>query len=217
MDPKSREADDTLYWLEKLVTYSGLPGFMTETIDTHYVYNTALAYVERGEIEKFLWTFYSVFAYGQSRDTYSTLECSNIVNGSDNTAWNSKQSPHMHSNSRVIDMVRLTLLLEQGDTLHLMPATPRPWLGNGKVIEVIKAPTYWGDISYRAESKGKKVTITIDPPTRKEAYMIVHVRPPSTLGKIKSVTVDGKVWTDFEGEQVKLGTITRKTAVVCTF
>jgi hypothetical protein len=217
IDPKSQEADWILHWMEKLVTYSGLPAFGNGGTDPHYVYNQALAYLLRGEVDKFVWTFYSLFAYGQSRTTYATLECHNLVSGSNGEAWDSMRMPHMHSNSRVMDMVRIALVVERGDELHLMAGTPRGWLADAKDIEVNGAPTYWGDVSYKAQAKGRNITITIDPPARGKPDVIVHVRPPSAMGKIKSVSVNGKRWTRFEGDRVILGSITSNTMVVCGF
>ena len=217
IDPKSQEADWILDWMEKLILYSGLPAFGNGGTDPHYVYNQALAYLLRGETDKFVWTFHSMFAYGQARDTYATIECHNLVTGNNGDAWDSMRMPHMHSNSRVMDMVRIALVLEDGGTLHLLPGTPRGCLADGRKIEVVHAPTYFGDVSYEVTAKGRAITIGIDPPTRQPAKIVLHVRPPSAFGKISSVTVNGKPWTDHDGEQVRLGRVSRKTEIVCKF
>ena len=46
----------------------------------------------------------------------------------------------MHSNSRYVDLVRIALLLEDGDKLHLLAGVPREWLADGQTIEVKRAP-----------------------------------------------------------------------------
>ncbi|MGD1008734.1 MAG: hypothetical protein ABR951_01125 [Candidatus Aminicenantales bacterium] len=216
-DPKAAWVNRTI---EKYVMTSGLPTLVRPGyIDPHYVYNQALTQLLRGEAEKFLWTFYSVFAYGQSRTTYATLECNDIVSGSSGDAWDSLRMPHLHSNSRVLALLRIALVLEDGDALHLLAGTPRDWLEPGKAVDVRRAPTLFGDVDVRSESRssGKEIVITIDPPHRKPARVILHVRPPSRFGAPESVTVDGRARSDFKGETIDLGRIASPTVIVCRY
>jgi len=216
-DPKASWVNGTI---EKYVMTSGLPTLVRPGyIDPHYVYNQALTQLLRGETGKFLWTFYSVFAYGQSRTTYATLECNDIETGSLGDAWDSLRMPHMHSNSRVLALLRIALLLEDGAALHLLAGTPRGWLEPGKSVEVRKAPTLFGEVNIRCKSlpSGREIAVTIDPPHRKPARIILHVRPPSKTGSLASVTVDGKAWTKFQGEIVDLGRLASRTTVVCRY
>jgi hypothetical protein len=210
------------YWVEKDGMISGLPIVFTEdTVDPHYAYHQALSYLLRGQTDRFVWTLYSMYAYGQSRDTYATIECTSLITGEQHGAdiWNDERQPHMHSNSRCLAMLRIALLLEVGDELHLMKGTPRGWLEDGKKVEVRNAPTDFGEVNYDAESKisSDKVVVNIDPPTRRTAVIVLHVRPPSKYGDIRSVTVNGKAWPDFSGDAVKLGELNGRTHVVCEF
>jgi hypothetical protein len=86
------------------------------------------------------------------------------------------------------------------DTLLLLQATPRKWLEHGKTIEVERAPTYYGRLSMKIESQAasSKILVQIDMPDRRRpSVLIVRLRHPS--GKpIKSVTVNGRDWTDFD-------------------
>lgn len=202
--------------IEKYVMTSGLPTLLRPGyIDPHYVYNQALAQLLRGEVGKFLWTFYSVFAYGQSRSTYATVECNDIVTGATGDAWDSLRTPHMHSNSRVLALVRIALLLEDRDTLHLLAGTPRGWLSNGKTIEVRRAPTAFGDAGLRLESLASRNALlcTIDPPARKTPRILLHLRPPSGFGVPKKITVNNKTWTWAGGETLDLGPLRARTVV----
>ncbi|MGZ4887486.1 MAG: hypothetical protein ACXVJK_06695, partial [Candidatus Aminicenantales bacterium] len=63
----------------------------------------------------------------------------------------------------------------------------------------------------------KEVVTTIDPPRRKPARVILHVRPPSTFGSPKSVTVNGKSWTEARGDAIDLGRLTAPAVVVCRY
>jgi hypothetical protein len=206
--------------IEKYVMTSGLPTLdYPGYVDPHYVYNQALSQLLRGEVEKFLWTFYSVFAYGQSRTTYATLECNDIATGSSGDAWDSLRMPHMHSGSRVMALLRIALLLEDGDSLQLLAGTPRGWLAPGLTVEVRKAPTLFGEVDVRCESRAaaNEIVAAVDPPRRKAARVILHVRPPSTFGSPKSVTVNGKPWTGFHGEAIDLGRLATPAVVVCRY
>lgn len=210
------------YWVEKNGMISGLPIVFDEaTVDSHYAYHQALSYLLRGQTDRFVWTLYSMYAYGESRDTYATVECTSLLTGLQHTeeTWNDERQPHMHSNSRCLAMLRIALLLEEGSELHLMSGTPLGWLDDGKKVEVRKAPTEFGEVSYSAESKinSGKILVTIDPPTHKTAEIVLHVRPPSKCGPLRSVTVNGKPWKDFSGDVIKLGELQARTRVVCGF
>jgi hypothetical protein len=215
-DPK---AAWTLSWLERYGSITGLPSFGPEVVDPHYVYNTALAQLLRGETKKFLWTFYSMFAWGQSRSTYATVETINIARGINGPGWDANRQPHMHSNSRVLDMVRIALLLEDGPRLHLMAGTPTGWLAPGKTIGIHGAPTEFGNVDLIARSvAGKReIRFEIFPPARRTADLVLHVRPPDRYGTIRSVTVNGKPWRNFTEREIRLGKRTGTTHVVCGF
>ncbi|HVP90195.1 MAG TPA: hypothetical protein VMS75_03150 [Terriglobales bacterium] len=216
-DPKTAWVNRTI---EKFVMTTGLPTIARPGyIDPHYVYDQALSQLLRGETERFLWTFYSLFAYGQARSTYATLEGNDIATGSSGEAWDSLRMPHMHSASRVLAMVRIALLLEDGETLHLLAGTPRGWLAPGRTIEVRRAPTHFGEAGLRCESRGvrREITAVVAPPLRKPARIILHVRPPSAFGPAKSVTVNGRPWPNVSGEAVDLGRLTSRAVVVCRY
>jgi hypothetical protein len=115
--------------------------------------------------------------------------------------------------------VRIALLLEEGQTLHLMAGTPRGWLADGQKIEVKRAPSYFGEVNFAAQShvaKGK-IAISLERPSWQAPKVILHVRPPTRYGKIKSVSVDGKPWKDFDGETVRLPRLEKKSDVICSF
>jgi len=159
-----------------------------------------------------------MFAYGQSRSTYSTVECNDIFTGKRGEGWDALRQPHEHSNSRVIAMVRIALLLEEGGALHVLPGTPRGWLEPGKVIEVRNAPTCFGEVSVRAEAErgGGEIRYVIDPPARKKASIVLHLRPPTNFGAAKSVLVNGKQ-ASVAGDSLQLGPISARVEVICKY
>jgi hypothetical protein len=219
LDAKDEKVGDIEYWLERYGLFSGLPAFMANSIDPYYVYNQSLSQLLRGEHSKFVWTLYSLSAYAMAQGTYATIEGQNIVTGFNSDVWSVSRQPHMHSNSRFIDLVRIALLLEEGQTLHLMAGTPRGWLADGEKIEVKHAPSYFGEVNYTARSHlaNGKIAISIEPPEWQAANVVLHVRPPAKYGKIKSVRVNGQPWNDYNADAVRLPRLDKKTEVICNF
>jgi hypothetical protein len=216
-DAKDQRATWILDTLESKVLVSGLPRFAPDEIDPHYVYNQSLAQLLRGETDKFIWNFYSLFAFGQSRDTFATVEVVNYRTGSLGQNWDSCRQPHMHSNSRVLSMLRIALMLEEENNLHLMMGAPRGWLEDGKHIEVRKAPTNFGVLRFAASSRAAsgEITFEISPPRRKAANLVLHVRPPAKYGQLQSVTVNGKSWGRFNPDKIDLGVLDGEVKVQC--
>ncbi len=219
LDAKDEKVADLEYWLERYGLFSGLPAFGANSIDPYYVYNQSLSQLLRGEHAKFVWTLYSLSAYAMGQGTYATIEGQNIVTGFNSDVWSASRQPHMHSNSRLIDMLRIALLLEQGNTLHLMAGVPRGWLADGQQIEVRRAPSCFGEVNFVARSQlaEGKITVSIEPPKWQAANVVLHVRPPSRYGRIKQVSVNGLPSKDYDAESVRLPRLNKKTEVICTF
>jgi hypothetical protein len=219
LDPRGEKASGINYWLEKYGLYSGMPQFQTRTIDACYVYNQSLSQLLRGEPAKFDWTLYSITAYAMGPGTYCTLECHDLVGGSNGEAWNANQQPHIHSNSRYIDLVRIALLLEEGNTLHLLSGAPRGWLADGQTIEIKHAPSYFGEVNFTARSQvaSGQITFDLQPLKWHAPKVVLHVRPPAKYGPIKSVRVNGQEWKDFDSQSVRLPGVKKETKVICVF
>jgi hypothetical protein len=219
LDARDERVGGSAYWIEKEGMITGLPVFGVGAIDPHYVYNQSLTQLLRGEAAKFVWTFYSLAAYGQAQGTYATIEGHDIIPGFRAESWDTNRQPQMHSCSRFIDMVRIALLLEVGDSLHLMAGSPRGWLADGQTIEVKNAPSYFGKVNFTARSQvaSGKITIDVEPTAWKAPKLVLHVRPPTKYGKIRGVTVNGEEWKDFDGDSVTLPRLDKKTSVICTY
>jgi hypothetical protein len=104
-----------------------------------------------------------------------------------------------------LERFRNMLVIEdQNDrSLWLARATPRAWLEQGKRISVRNAPTYFGTVGYEivSDADNGKIAATIDMPTRNPlSAVVLRLRHPKGL-PIKSVTVDGHPWTDFNAKQ----------------
>jgi hypothetical protein len=103
-----------------------------------------------------------------------------------------------------LERFRNMLVMEDrpGGALWLARAAPRAWLEQGKRISVRNAPTYFGTVGYEivSDTDNGKITATIDMPTRNPpSAVVLRLRHPKAL-PIKSVTVDGHVWKDFDAK-----------------
>ena len=113
------------------------------------------------------------------------------------------------------------LVMEIRDALWLARATPRAWLEQGKKITVKNAPTYFGTVGYEITSDvdNGRISATIEMPARKPPKEVVlRFRHPKAA-PIKSVTVNGKPWREFnkEKETIALKDLTGKVAVTAQY
>ena len=219
LDPRSEKVAGLEHWLKKFGLYSGMPALGAGAIDPYYVYSQSLAQLLRGETAKFAWTLYSISAYAMGQGTYCTIEGHNLVTGFNTESWHANRQPHMHSNSRYVDLVRIALLLEEGNTLHLLPGAPRGWLADGQQIEVKRAPSYFGQVNFTARSRVDRgeILFEVEPPRWGTPQVVLHVRPPAKYGRLKVVTVNDQAWGNHDDEAVRLPRFETKARVVCTF
>ena len=92
--------------------------------------------------------------------------------------------------------------MEDADTLSLWlaRATPRAWLEQGKTISVKHAPTFFGDVGYEivSDADNGKIAATVEMPSRNPPKsVLLRLRHPKAL-PMKSVTVNGDAWKDFD-------------------
>ena len=81
-----------------------------------------------------------------TRDTYSPVEVTMIRTGE-----NHYTLPHLYSCTEQLRLLRNLLVREDGETLVIGQGVPRAWLEPGKHVAVNKAPTSFGEVSYRIE------------------------------------------------------------------
>jgi len=120
-----------------------------------------------------------------------------------------------------LENFRNLLVMEIDETLWIARGTPRAWLENGKKISVKGAPTYFGNLNYEiiSDLANGKINASIEIPARKAAKeIVVRFRHPTTE-PIKSVTVNGKDWKDFnkDKETITLKGLTGTIAVTAQY
>jgi hypothetical protein len=131
-------------------------------IDHAYTYGYLLNELKQNETRKTLLGFWSFLAFGMTRDTYSPVEVTMIQTGE-----NQYTLPHLYSCTQQLRLLRAMLLREEGDSLILGQGIPRDWLAKGKHVAINKAPTTFGQVSYRIDPQADgSMKIHIEPPTR---------------------------------------------------
>jgi hypothetical protein len=98
---------------------------------------------------------------------------------------------------------RMMLVMEEGDSLWLARATPRPWLEQGKKVSVKNAPTHFGSVAYEIVSDvdNGKIAATVEMPSHNPPKaVLLRFRHPRAV-PIQNVTVNGKPWSQFSKEK----------------
>ena len=99
-------------------------------------------------------------------------------------------------------LVRWMLVFEDSDDehLHFGRALPREWIGTGKPIGIVGAPTRWGRVDYRLETRGRDtLTATITLPPKGDLPKELHVTFRAAKDRtLRGATVNGKP-AKFEG------------------
>jgi hypothetical protein len=120
-----------------------------------------------------------------------------------------------------IENFRNLLVMEDGQSLWIARATPRAWLQQGKKIVVKNAPTCFGTTAYEivSDADNGKIAASLEVPSRRPPKtVLVRFRHPKAL-PIKSATVNGQAWTDFDPlkEVIRLHDVTGKVQVEAAY
>jgi hypothetical protein len=157
-----------------------------QQIDDLYTTRYVQALLERDEPDRALVTFYGKLAQGMTRDTFIDGESSGIE-PLDKFGRQMGLPPNSAANAHFLLMLRYMLVQDydlddngRADTLRLCFATPRRWLEDGQEILVERAPTQFGEVSFRIKSdlKHNRVAAEIDLPPRAPAHISLRLRLP---------------------------------------
>jgi hypothetical protein len=150
-----------------------------------YGYAQALLRLDR--IEEYILFLYAHRYHDHSRGSWTAGEVSGITGGGAIFCIPAQQTIPL--------LIRWMLVFEDSDEdrLHFGRAIPRAWIGTAKPIAIDQAPTRWGRVDYRLETRGNTLaaTITLPPkgPLPKELHVSFRTAKGSTLA---SATVNGQ-------------------------
>jgi hypothetical protein len=152
------------------------------------------AYLLRDQIPNFLRGFFNTIAAIADAQTLAFQEEIGGVGA----------QPHKtHEEAWFLQQLRIMLLMETGRDLYLARGTPRNWLEDGKQIGVIRAPSYFGEVSYsiRSYTNQGRIEVTVRPPRREKPESIyLRLRHPKHA-LLRRVTVNGHNWTFFDASK----------------
>ena len=179
-----------------------------------------LALLRRDEREKALVGFYGQLAQGMTRGTFIGGEGSRFLHG-DANGRSFYLPPNSSSNAAWLVTLRSLLVQDwdfdedgEPDTLRLLFAIPRRWLADGKQIRIEEAPTAFGRVSCRVDSKLSNgfVEMQVKPPPRRVKTFLLRA-PVPTGWQIESVEVDGENASLIDGDSVDLSRRTEPLTV----
>jgi hypothetical protein len=165
-------------------------------------YGYAQMLLRLGRIEEYILFLYAHRYHDHSRGSWTAGEVTGIDGGGAIFCIPAQQTIPL--------LVRWMLVFEDADKeeLHCGRAIPRDWVAAGKPIAIEKAPTRYGLVNYRLESRDSDTlvaTVSLAPGGRLPKELHVTFRAPA--GKtVASITVNGQPGT--------LGGMHRDAAVI---
>ena len=178
--------------------------------------------LRRDEPERALVNFYGVLAQGCTRNTFVGAEgCSLPPLDSGGRIFYCP--PNSASNAEWLSTFRRMLVQDldldddgRPETLRIAFATPKRWLEDGKVIKVERAPTAFGPISFRMESRLNKgqIIAEIDPPHRNRPNQILlRARVPDGWKIISAEIASQTLQPDANGT-VDISSLKNKSTII---
>jgi len=158
-----------------------------------YYTRIAHIYAMRDEVKPFIRSYFNTIPSLLSMENLCFWEVFN--NG---CAWNKT-----HETGYFLQQSRMMLVFERGDQLWLGPFVTNHWMKAGMVVAVHNAPTKFGKVSYKITSAIDKgyIEAVIEPPSREmPKWLVIRLRHPEQR-QMKSVTINGKNYYDFNPER----------------
>jgi len=156
IDPHGELANGTMGKLTDVLSPGGVPvgmGWMKEGCWVATAIDTiSYAAMERGENDLAASFLYPTLNHGTP--LFSWCEERMPEPGTEVTSGDRQ---HTWTPLSVNRFVRDSLIMEDGDTLHICRASQRHWLMDGKRIAVRNANTHWGKVDFSLERNGDKV------------------------------------------------------------
>ena len=155
--------------------------------------------LRRDDPERALVSFYGMLAHGMTRNTFIGAE-GTALQPLDDGGRQFYCPPNTASNGQWLWTLRQLLVQDfdldndrEPETLRLAFSTPKRWLEDGNAISVQNAPTAFGTVSYRIQSRLSRgeLKASVELPSRQlPKTVLLRARLPSGW-KIVSAMIDG--------------------------
>jgi len=169
-------------------------GYKTGELAGFLSYGHGYGLIQHDMIRQALLLTYSIMAHQYTRGTWMAPETRNVL-------FDRLAAPYCTPAQLVVSLMTRWLLVfddPQSETLWLGKGIPRKWLEDGKTTSVADAPTRWGRVGFSIVShlQAGSVNAKIELPASFAAVTNLRLRAPGNA-KIKSVTLNGQPWTQF--------------------
>jgi len=173
--------------------FSGEPG-----VNVLYGLRYMQTILRRDDVPHALAGFYGQLAQGMTRDTFIGGEGSRFFHG-DKYGRSFYLPPNTTSNAMFLQTLRYLLIQDWEDAdgrpheLRLLYGAPSRWFADGAALKVEGAPTMFGPVSVRCQSRLSQGEVAIDvgAPPRPPAKMMLRI-PLPTGWKVTSASVAGR-------------------------
>jgi hypothetical protein len=177
--------------------------------------------LRRDEVERALVSFYGMLAQGMTRNTLVGAEGTSIEPLDDGGRF-FYLPPNSSGNGQWLAVLRNLLVQDwdldedgEPETLRLMYGTPRSWLADGKTILIERAPTAFGEVSVRMQSKlsqGEIVAEVVLPQRNPPQRTLLRARVPEGWKAVSAQVGNDQLSTDSQGT-VDLSRLTGKQTI----
>jgi hypothetical protein len=194
----------------------------TQSLNPLYGMRYVLTLLRRDEPERALVSFYGMLAQGFTRNTFVAGEGSSLT-PLDVYGRQFYCPPNSAGNAHFLQMLRYVLVQDwdldddgKPETLRLAFATPKRWLEDGHRINVERAPTAFGPVSFWLESHLSRgeIKAEIDPPHRnRPKLMQFRARAPDGW-KIVSADIQSQTVQPDQLGTVDISSLTTRTTLL---
>jgi len=174
--------------------YRGEP-FPASGVDQVYGIGVARFLADADMPDELVLSLYGTLAGAMTRGTFVSGEAATVLPLRGERLGSMYLPPNGGTSSAFLETLRAALVHEQRGSrgeaigLDLAFATPRAWLADGKRIQVVRAPTSFGPVSFVIRRRGDIVRIVVEPPPAPSLRL--RLRPPSTR-RIDRVAIAGR-------------------------
>ncbi len=174
-DPGDEFAEGMMRML-RATEAEGIPygsGWDSQGVWTYLASFYGHAWLWMGQREEAIRTLYNFANHASPTETWVEEQRPQDAGGEPTTG----DMPHNWASAELIRFVRHLLVLERGETLHLLEGLPGQWIGPGNVTRLHHMPTSFGEISLDLEvsEDGAGAVLRLSPPDRQPpAEVILH-------------------------------------------